>query len=200
MTTTRRHTFITALAAVAALLTATATALGAQESDSRAYNWKGTHELSLKVGFPPYYMTAFDFYGFLDSEYKHTRLDIPSFALEYGWNVEKWLSVGCGLYYGWARYRNTDSATGEFAFDEDRSTVSLLLNARVYWLNRRMVRMYTSAGVGAALDCWSEGKTYTQFDFDIRLIGLTVGERLFGNFELGVWPHGLVTAGIGYRF
>ena len=100
----------------------------------------------------------------------------------------------------WARYRNTDSATGEFAFDEDRSTVSLLLNARVYWLNRRMVRMYTSAGVGAALDCWSEGKTYTQFDFDIRLIGLTVGERLFGNFELGVWPHGLVTAGIGYRF
>ena len=187
MKTTNRHTIITALAVVATLMTATAAALNAQETGGRAYNWKGTHELSLKVGFPPYYMTAFDFYGF-------------SFALEYGWNVEKWLSVGCGLYYGWARYRNTDSATGEFAFDEDRSTVSLLLNARVYWLNRRMVRMYTSAGVGAALDCWSEGKTYTQFDFDIRLIGLTVGERLFGNFELGVWPHGLVTAGIGYRF
>ena len=174
MKTTRRHSIITALAAAAMLLTATATALSAQETGSRAYNWKGTHEFSLKVGFPPYYVTAFDFYGFLDPEFKHTRLDIPSFALEYGWNVEKWLSVGCGLYYGWA--------------------------ARVYWLNRRMVRMYTSAGVGAALDCWSEGKTYTQFDFDIRLIGLTVGERLFGNFELGVWPHGLVTAGIGYRF
>ena len=58
MKTTHRHTFITALAAAAMLLTATATALGAQETGGRAYNWKGTHELSLKVGFPPYYMTG----------------------------------------------------------------------------------------------------------------------------------------------
>ena len=58
MKTTHRHIIITALAAVAALLTATAAALGAQESDIKAYNWKGTHELSLKVGFPPYYMTG----------------------------------------------------------------------------------------------------------------------------------------------
>ena len=59
MKTTHRHTFITALAAVAALLTTTAAALSAQETGGRTADYTGTHEIELSVGLPaPQFATS----------------------------------------------------------------------------------------------------------------------------------------------
>ena len=55
----RKIHYLSVMAAVAALLTATATALGAQETGGRTADYTGTHEIELSVGLPaPQFATS----------------------------------------------------------------------------------------------------------------------------------------------
>ena len=237
MKTTRRHIIITALAAVAALMTATAAALSAQETGGRTADYTGTHEIELSVGLPaPQFATSLlgmtrGFMNILDMTgdmlgaaagdgttapdpvvYSGSGLTgkIPILRIEYGYNALPWLSAGGGIYYGYDSYPLNYAANGEFAWNENTHCVSIMANLRFYWLNRPALRMYSGLGAGVgivhtnslAMDKQeSESmRTYATLAFDIRLIGLTVGRKLYGRFELGALGSGLVTAGIGYRF
>ena len=52
--------------------------------------------------------------------------------------------------------------------------------------------MYSGVGVGLGIVSTNAGAE--------NVIGLTVGQRLYGRFEVGTLNTGLVSAGIGYRF
>lgn len=169
----------------------------------KRYDWKGTHELTFSVGGPAtVYIHDFMFlYNFnLHNTADFKRTYIPSLMLDYGWNVEKWLSIGAGVYYNWARDNIYDKASGASLEYKDCNSLAVLFNIRVYWLNRQNFRMYSSIGLGAGLYTHSGDRPQWIFDCDLRVFGVTVGKKLYGRFEAGVMMHGLVTAGIGYRF
>ena len=169
-------------------------AVSAQEKgSSKNYDWEGTHEITFKAGLPSWEL-GLQIHNNSHSVSYHDSKTVytPSFALEYGFNTEKWMSVGMGIYYGMARARFLD-ASGDIRF---------------YWLNRPLIRMYSGIGTGCSISMHREddaqsgyiGPDYIGWGYDIRLIGLTIGKKLYGNFEAGVFPHGYITAGIGYRF
>ncbi len=134
----------------------------------------------------------------------------PVIRLEYGKNINGWLNVGGGAYYSYSSCPQVYSETGAPAWSEEMHSVSVMVNVRFYWLNRRLVRMYSGlgGGVGIVFSNLAAGsleesgamRTYIVPALDVRLVGLTVGRRLYGRFEAGVLGTGLVTAGIGYRF
>lgn len=86
----------------------------------------------------------------------------------------------------------------------------MTFNVKFYWLNRKLVRMYSGIGVGLAVVNSNAGaenadeaavySTSLMAAIDLRLVGLTVGQKLYGRFEVGTLSSGLITAGIGYRF
>ena len=184
-------------------------AVSAQEKgSSKNYDWEGTHEITFKAGLPSWEL-GLQIHNNSHSVSYHDSKTVytPSFALEYGFNTEKWMSVGMGIYYGMARARFLD-ASGELLKTEDIHDLSVMINIRFYWLNRPLIRMYSGIGTGCSISMHREddaqsgyiGPDYIGWGYDIRLIGLTVGKKLYGNFEAGVFPHGYITAGIGYRF
>ena len=82
--------------------------------------------------------------------------------------------------------------------------LTLMPHARFYWVNREMVRMYSSLGVGVTAgqmkgtyDTISESYLSAQ----LVPIGITVGRKSFGFAEVGygsVYIGGMI--GVGYRF
>lgn len=135
---------------------------------------------------------------------------LPAFRLEYGYNIKQWLNVGGGVYYTHNAWPLKYSGTGTPAWTEKAHTVSVMANVRFYWLNRPLVRMYSGIGAGVGIVTSNMGAltasesvnmdTYCTLALDVRLVGLTVGRRVYGRFEAGVLGTGLVTAGIGCRF
>ena len=96
------------------------------------------------------------------------------------------------------------------AWDEWTHLATATFNVKFYWLNRKWVRMYSGVGVGLGIVSTNAGaenaeeaagcSTRLLPTFDLRLIGLTVGQKFYGRFEVGTLNAGLVSAGIGYRF
>lgn len=202
----------------------------AQETSSKTVDYTGTSELELSVGLPtPQFSTAFcelsrginNMSGLLNSFFgtgssntpvqrgKNTSY-LPTFRLEYGYNLNKWLNIGGGAYYNYLSYPVVYSETGASAWTERTNTISIMANVRFYWYNHEIVRLYSGIGAGVGIVNSNMGsltaeegasmKTYYTFAMDVRLIGITVGKNLYGRFEVGVLGSGIVTAGIGYRF
>lgn len=198
--------------------------------------YSGTSEIELSVGLPsPQFSTAFSgmVRGYYNMSYLLTgalgsvtgtgedvpppveRIGgnspwVPTFRLEYGYNVNGWFNVGCGVYYTYNSYPMQYSETGLAAWNERIHTVSVTANVRFYWLNLGIVRMYSGIGAGLGIvesnmsaQTDEESRdldTYLTLALDVRLVGITVGRNVYGRFEAGVMGTGLVTAGIGYRF
>lgn len=199
-------------------------------------DYSGTSEIELSVGLPsPQFSTAFSgmVRGYYNMSYLLTgalgsvsgtgedvpppveRIGgnspwVPTFRLEYGYNVNGWFNVGCGVYYTYNSYPMQYSETGVAAWNERIHTVSVTANVRFYWLNLGIVRMYSGIGAGLGIvesnmsaqteEESRELDTYLTLALDVRLVGITVGRKVYGRFEAGVMGTGLVTAGIGYRF
>ena len=79
-----------------------------------------------------------------------------------------------------------------------------MLTARFSWLNRKLVRLYSSVGAGLAvslMDVSYREYPETYLSLQVTPVGISVGKKLFGFFELGV---GTIYVGgcfgLGYRF
>lgn len=96
-------------------------------------------------------------------------------------------------------------ATGKVSF------LTALVSLRVSWLNRKIVRMYSSFGLGVAVDISrpvdipSGVEPVRKFSvepaFQLCAAGISVGKSLFGFAEIGtgyIYTGGCL--GIGYRF
>ena len=85
----------------------------------------------------------------------------------------------------------------------------LVPTVRFTYLNRPIVRLYSSIGVGVGfcrertrnVEGYIENNQHETFcPAQITLLGVSVGRRLFGFAELSTGSLGVCTAGIGYRF
>lgn len=129
---------------------------------------------------------------------------LPTFRAEYGYNILSWLNLSGGVNYSYGRWPMV-YGDDTYAWDAGAHFINITFNVKFYWLNRKWVRMYSGLGVGIGILNSNIGVTEAAYRtgvlpaIDIRLIGLTVGQKVYGRFEVGT-TYGLVTAGIGYRF
>ncbi len=145
------------------------------------------------------------------SEYGKSRMT-GTWKLAYTYNATRVIAVEASLNYEGYRDNYFDSDTGlrTKAFYAD--VFCLMASLRANWLNRRLVRVYSSAGVGisgkfSGGNYRRSGGPLIRYDNIFRVgwqtvpIGVTIGRSLYGIAELGF---GTVCVGarfgIGYRF
>lgn len=198
-----------------------ATSVFAQDNNSRKVDFTGTQEVDISVGLPYASLFrssslfgdalgGFNFINKSDIVTGNSKTVLPAFRAEYGYNVLSWLNLGAGVNYSYGSYSMLYKEDNSYAWDTGTHLATITFNVKFYWLNRKWVRMYSGLGVGLAVvnsnagaDNADEAAVYStslMAAIDLRLIGLTVGQKLYGRFEVGTLNSGLVTAGIGYRF
>ena len=171
--------------------------VSAQDDKGKKVDYTGTQELDISVGLPygPLFRDAsivgdafagFNFISPSDIVTGENKTVLPTFRAEYGYNVLSWLSLGAGVNYSYGSYRMLYKEDNSHAWDEWTVGVGLGI-------------VSTNAGAENAEEA-AGCSTRLLPTFDLRLIGLTVGQKLYGRFEVGTLNAGLVSAGIGYRF
>lgn len=205
------------LTAAATLLT---TSVFAQDNNGKV-DYTGTQEVDISVGLPyaslfksaSMFGDALGGFNFISPSDIVTGSDktiLPAFRAEYGYNVLNWLNLGAGVNYSYGSYSMLYKDDMSHAWDTGTHLATISFNVKFYWLNRKLVRMYSGIGVGLAVVNSNAGaenageaavySTSLMAAIDLRLVGLTVGQKLYGRFEVGTLSSGLITAGIGYRF
>lgn len=128
---------------------------------------------------------------------------VNSLTLEYGYKVKDWLSLGAKGYVGFKTRPKRHIGTNEILYRNNLVATSLLFNVRFDWLRREWVTMYSAIGAGAVLwiskgghSSWCEAMPM----FDMTLVGLNVGRRVYGFVEMGLGISGWYRAGVGVRF
>ncbi len=201
-----------------------------------AEEWPGfrlrTHEFALSGAFyPGMYVWGYDFaqdgyvlapgddgtYVSMSDMYESTEAYnkervTGSWGLTYTYNFTEIWAIQAGFHYEgcWNEYYSREddsllvSAYGNF--------FTLMATARASWLNRRIVRVYSSVGMGAALGVINgeysllEGEMIKtpvkwRIAYQFNPIGITLGTKFFAFAECGF---GSVFAGVrggfGYRF
>lgn len=185
---------------------------------SAVTDWSGTHEINANIGFPvlkTFYSgswTSTFFLPSLNEALDDTEKNLkgmsscPSLGLEYGYNIKKWLNVGGGVYYTNVTIPRVYKETGQFAGSFTCNFTQVMANVKFYWFNSEWVRLYSSVGAGICIS--DRINTVDKYErtvdismmCDLRLLGITVGKKFYGNFQFGTITTGFVTAGIGYRF
>ena len=173
--------------------------VSAQDDKGKKVDYTGTQELDISVGLP---------YGPL---FRDASIVGDAFA---GFNFISPSDIVTGenktVLPTFRAYRMLYKEDNSHAWDEWTHLATATFNVKFYWLNRKWVRMYSGVGVGLGIVSTNAGaenaeeaagcSTRLLPTFDLRLIGLTVGQKLYGRFEVGTLNAGLVSAGIGYRF
>lgn len=140
-------------------------------------------------------------------ENMEVRYRVPTFGVEYGYNLKRWLEIGGGLYYGSIGNKMMYAASGEYMGVQWTHLSTLLVNVKFNWFNSKWVRLFSSiaAGVTMVNTNWSESSvgdevTTLHFSAGVTLFGMTVGRKVYGTVQLGSSYSGLVSVGVGCRF
>jgi len=154
-------------------------------------------DTTFDANFPSDNETMSDILAHYRFNYGELRLT-PVISLEYSYAVNDWFAIGVkGSYVSMYRTR-THAHTGERHGRVAISAVNAMVNARFQWLNRDIVKMYSSLGLGAMTAFGLAQETF--FFYDATWIGLSVGEKVYGYFEFGGGASGVARAGLGVRF
>lgn len=133
-----------------------------------------------------------------------------SWTAAYTFNITKIFALSASLTYegGWSdKYRREDNV---HVARLSSHYLTPMLTARFSWLNRRIVRLYSSFGMGVAVNLtdtemisadrsWTRPRTYVSVQ--AAPVGISVGGKLFGFAEVGIgtiYMGGCM--GLGYRF
>ena len=154
-------------------------------------------DTTFDANFPSDNETMSDLLAHYRFNYGELRLT-PVISLEYSYAVNDWFAIGVkGSYVSMYRTR-THAHTGERYGRVAISAVNAMVNARFQWLNRDIVKMYSSLGLGAMTSFGLVKETF--FFYDATWVGLSVGEKVYGYFEFGGGASGVARAGLGVRF
>lgn len=175
------------------------------------------HDIRASIGIAPFFSETSDFYTWNTplgndkyiENYLGDRTFSPSINLGYSYKFKKWLSVGVLLSYEKVSQDlfvyNTDAVKCRMR----GNYLGFTPHVRFDWVNVDMVTIYSSVGIGLLLKMESEkspdgrinlSKNKISESWDIIMIGMTVGRKLYGFGEISSSSHGLVKFGIGYRF
>lgn len=180
----------------------------------RAQEFAKQHELRLAAGFSPLdlHIDNFDRTGgsFAGNylQYKGpTYTTGASWALSYGYRFTKWFDLSLSVVY-FGQYADIRSNVDDSLIMHDRNhMLTLLPAARFTWLNRDLVRLYSSVAFGLTFDSgiydsYSNHRRWRGIDpaFQLVPVGIAVGRSVFGFAEVGIGMQGLAVVGIGYKF
>lgn len=218
----------TILVAMALILGVAASAQQHDEQPSFDFSRKSgindKHEFRLTVGIAPIYETDFfvkvDYEPAIDNRYPgmiypddlYYRGPLKTsggYSLSYMYSPLRWLSVG--LYAGYVSQwqSNLLRASRSVVSTTTERHLMLVPTVRFTYLNRPIVRLYSSIGIGVGfcrertrnVDGSLEFSENSRFcPAEVTLFGVSVGRRLFGFAELSTGSLGVCSAGIGYRF
>ena len=200
----------------------------ARPEDERPEAWQFSYEVRLGWGgYPVFDVTSmlmkgssgiFSYYDDVGPYYGYGSLEMiyrPStgpgymtgvISAEFDFNFRKWFTLTVGLSGNGAFQDVFDVMSGAKAGRNRGVAMSLLPEARFNWLNRPLVRMYSSIGAGIGVTAYTKvGYGYPSFSwypvFQVSPVGISVGRRVYWFAECGIGMQymGGMT-GIGVRF
>ncbi len=164
------------------------------------------HEIAVGGSFiPGHYVYEFDRIG---DECSQTYDN--AWWISYTYNFTNVFALQVSLTYDGYKYKSEPWETG-YSGSGHEYYITPMVTARFSWLNRPIVRLYSSAGVGLITDSytWTDntGKKHKfeyggcGFGWQVTAIGIHIGKKLYGYAEVGLGTnYAFGCAGIGYRF
>lgn len=217
----------TILTAIALIIGVAASAQSDKYRNSFDFSLKNRtnnkHEVRLTVGSAPIFEDDFFVYDYFEPNItEHHEMIHPNdlyyrgalktsggYALSYMYSPCRWFSVGmyAGYVGQWQKIhlRSTQAAVST----STERHLMFVPTVRFTYLNRPMVRLYSSIGIGVGfcrertrnVDGRLEFSENSRFcPAEVTFLGVSVGRRLFGFAELNVGSLGCCSAGIGYKF
>lgn len=149
----------------------------------------------------------------LDS-YSKGLIATPTISIGYQYRLAKWFWLGGTFSYTGFYEAKYERLSNLKCSSYNSHLISILPEARFSWLNKRIVTMYSSFGLGLAIyidDTYYSDKFYTtktrNYDetsyapaFHLTAVGIHVGKKWYGFAELGFGYKGIIQAGFGYNF
>lgn len=136
--------------------------------------------------------------------YRGTEYTTGAFSLFYGYRLARCWEAGISVSYSGLSRRKYHVADGSPLGRRQEHYWTAMPFVRLFWMDRALVRLYSGLGVGFQ---WKHARDYNghqsgkgQVGLHFTALGISVGRRLFGFAEVGAGAHGLMAAGIGYRF
>lgn len=123
------------------------------------------------------------------------------YSAEFALNFRRWFSLGFDLSTSAVWHRTYSNVTGEYG-TKGGAMVNVMPVARFFWVRSRVVKMYSSIGMGVGFTAY-DGKFNLHGTCCIVPVGMRIGTKVYGLMELGgganVNMQGF-KAGIGVRF
>lgn len=125
-----------------------------------------------------------------------------TFSGEFGINFKKWFTLSFDLAANMVWRNHYDAVTDSKSGTDVGFMIHIVPNARFTWLNRDIVRMYSSIGLGCMTGTDAETEEFLILpSVQLNPVGIEVGRKLFGFCEIGAGTMFTgAMAGIGYRF
>ncbi len=114
--------------------------------------------------------------------------------------MKKWFTFSIGVAADGVWKDVHDAVSGNKVGRVNGCIFTVLPQAKFTWVNREMVRLYSSVGLGITAGGF-DGTTDTYLAGQAVLLGISVGRRFVGFAELGsgtMYMGGMI--GVGYRF
>lgn len=134
--------------------------------------------------------------------YTGSTFTIGGYSASYAFRLHKWVDFGAAITFSHSYFNTYSNLTAAVQNHYFTNCVSIVPMVRFTWLNRPLVRLYSSVGLGIALtssnrlDIDSSDRVTGQF----TPIGICVGRALFGFAEVGYGAQGALIVGLGYSF
>ncbi len=125
----------------------------------------------------------------------------PFMSVNYMYNRSHRWAFGASLSYERgtdAFYNNIDDSLVNM---ESKNIITAMAFARLTWLNRPFVRMYSMVGMGRSFSLEGELGDGDGFAMQVVPLGISAGRNLYGFAETGLGTSYFgINVGIGYRF
>ncbi len=175
------------------------------------------HEISFSIGAVPtrsvidgfnYFMKA-DVHSYLisltNTYFNASTYEIekttPFMSVNYMYNRSHRWAFGGSLSYensSDAFFKNNDDSLVNM---ESKNIITAMAFARLTWLNRPFVRMYSMVGMGRSFSLEGELGDGDGFAMQVVPLGISAGRNLYGFAETGLGTSYFgINVGIGYRF
>ena len=176
--------------------------------------FKGKHEFSIRWG------AIYDIYESHDDylwwfspldrynsgKYYHgDKVSTEAITISYAREMKRWLTISINASYFGVYQKEREISTDKVTDKYSKHRISLYPMLRFTYLNRPMIRLYSSVGLGLGVtkEGWSYNDRYdqfTEFSGQLTFFGVSVGKKLFVSWEVGIGDMGYLTMGGGYRF
>lgn len=137
----------------------------------------------------------------------------PNIGLAYLYHFNRWLSVGANLNYQRLKteysIKKADNLTEVAKANRTITAIMLLPEVHFTYLNKPVVQLYGQIGLGAVMyfvhksssaQPYDDHSALPVFAFQIDPIGVRVGKKYAGFFQLGFGFKGIATLGFSARF